>query len=124
MCIGDAAVRSDPQEIQRKQHSLHPSVLGFAGRIVVEHSGVVGNTDSASQSSISGFRCVCKLDVESVVGYQHRRLCRFIIGGNLMIDMKIHRGGGNRKAERVTGRIILIVPTVAGQCDDAQVLIT
>ena len=41
-----------------------------------------------------------------------------------MNDMKIHRGGGNRKAERVKGRINLIVPTVAGQCDDAQVLIT
>lgn len=74
MCIGDAAVRSDPQEIQRKQQSLHPSVLGFAGRIDVEHSGVVGNTVSAFQSSFSGFRCVCKFDVKSVVGYQHRRL--------------------------------------------------
>ncbi len=74
MCIGDAAVHSDPQEIQRKQQSLHPSVLGFAGRIDVEHSGVVGNTVSAFQSSFSGFRCVCKFDVKSVVGYQHQRL--------------------------------------------------
>ena len=71
MCNSDTPVRSDPQEIQRKQQSLHPSVLGFAGRIDVGHSGVVGNTVSAFQSSVSGFRCVCKLDVEAVVGDQH-----------------------------------------------------